>query len=181
MMNLLASALTGFGMLFGGLLGHFGPMHGDMGSTSPEHMGTSTLSNYHRPAPGIVGKVVSISGTTIMVNGRVQEGEMASTTYSVDASAAKFISFHLHGTASSTPITISDVKDGDLVLVMGTVSGTAVTAKTVVDGLPPHFKIGPPMMRDGHMMQDGHMMTGGDQEHPGMMGSSTSNRNTISE
>ena len=175
-MNLIAGAFAGLGMLFGGL---FGGHHGDMGmgqqnpeaSSSPrQFMGTSTPDHMGERAPGVLGKVVSVSGTTIIMNGRSDvprmmggmgtstmsnksmEG-MATTTYTVDASSAKIIKFGTR-TASSTPLTISDIKAGDNILVVGSVSGTTITATTIADGLPMR-----PMMRplSGAMMGRGRM------------------------
>jgi hypothetical protein len=39
--------------------------------------------------------------------------------------------------ASTTPLTLADLKIGGSVLVMGTVSRTSIVAKTVIYGVPP--------------------------------------------
>ena len=138
MMNLLASAIAGVGMLFGGLFGHPGPMHPNMGSTTPP----STTGTYKlKSSSEILGKVVSIASTTLMVSahGQPGSGDSATTTYSVDASAAKISEFEGKGQASSTPITLSDIKVGDIVLAIGTLSGTSMEATRVVDGLPSRY------------------------------------------
>jgi hypothetical protein len=100
--------------------------HGQMMASSTMRM---------RAAPGIVGKVSSVSGTTIIISGRSQLGESATSTYSVDASNARIISLHA-GTASSSAISISGIHNEDTVLVIGTVTGNSIAAKTVVDGFP---------------------------------------------
>ena len=175
MMNLMAGAFTGFGMLLGSLFGgHHGPPPQLEGSTTPRQhegpttleghmglMGTSTQErmNANKP-PAILGKVVSISGTTLTVTGRenipmMKTGEpvTATSTYTVDASGAKIIKFG-RNVSSSTPITVENISQGDAVLVIGTVSGTDVTATTVVDGFTTVRKPLPPAempMNKNHM------------------------------
>ena len=83
-----------------------------------------------RRAPGVMGTVSSISGTTIVVAGK--DG----TNYTVDASTATFRKGGMAGTAPVT-VTIADIKAGDTVGIRGTVSGTAVTATDVLDGVMP--------------------------------------------
>jgi hypothetical protein len=101
-------------------------------------------------APGVVGTVSAISGTTITLTGRTGFGSTtATTTYTVDASSATV----LKNNATST---VSSIAVGDRIFVQGTVSGSSVTAKTIFDGA-------------------GWMMGRGDRNgRPGMMGSSTS-------
>lgn len=71
---------------------------------------------------GTKGTVLSVSGTTITLTG--SDGQ----TYTVDASAAQI--------GKVTAISIGDVKVGDTLNVMGEVSGTTVTAKHIMDGVP---------------------------------------------
>ncbi len=72
--------------------------------------------------PGVRGTVTAINGSTLTVQGK--DG----TSYTVDASSA---------TASKMQtISISDVTVGDTVGIDGTVTGTTVTAKSLMDGLP---------------------------------------------
>ena len=88
--------------------------------------------------PGVVGKVASISGSTITLTA------MDSKTYTVDAGSAKILKMPeiaagtapVAGATRPTPatITISDIKVGDTLMVRGTVSGTSVTATDIVDG-----------------------------------------------
>ena len=155
MMNLLAGAFTGLGMMLSSLFGgHQGPPPQDTGSTTPRqhegtttfdgHMGMGTSTQDHldsKRSPAIQGKVVSVSGTTITITGHSQMPmttagmpmTTATTTYQVDASTAKLIKFGKN-TASSTPITLANISTGDSVLVIGTITGTSITATTVVDG-----------------------------------------------
>jgi hypothetical protein len=158
MMNLFASVFAGVGILFGGMFGHHAVMHEDATSTPPgdhgDHMmGSTTPEGNHRDdmmgstTPAVIGKVVSISGTTLTVTGR--SADNATTTYTVDASAAKFMKGKQ--TATSTPLTISTVSVGDSVLVIGTVSGTSVTAKVIINGLPPQKMMNPSMKPGMHM------------------------------
>jgi len=82
-------------------------------------------------APGVVGKVSAISGTTLTVTssgfGRGQNA--TPTTYTVNASTATVMK---NGTSSS----ITAVNVGDMVFVQGTVSGANVTATSIRDGIP---------------------------------------------
>lgn len=71
--------------------------------------------------PGIMGTVSAINGTTLTVTSK--EG----TVYTVTTTDAKF-QFGKGSTA-----TLADIKIGDTVLVQGTVTGTNVAAKTVLD------------------------------------------------
>ena len=71
---------------------------------------------------GTRGTVTSVSGNTITLTG--SDGK----SYTIDASTAKV--------GKMTTITASDVQVGDSLDVMGTVSGTNVTAKNIMDGVP---------------------------------------------
>ena len=111
-----------------------------MGSTTPGMRGM----------PGVMGKVTSITGTTLTLEGHAGPGS-ATTTYSVDASSAKILKAGTR-TASSTSISVTDIQTGDMVMVIGPVSGTSVTATTIIDGLMGHM--GGMMMHGG---QGGNM------------------------
>ena len=74
----------------------------------------------------VSGTVASVSGNTITVTGRDKN------TYSVDASNAKITKGF---GANSQTLAIGDVKQGDEVAVMGTVSGTNVAATAIMDGV----------------------------------------------
>lgn len=76
---------------------------------------------------GIAGTVTAVSGTTITLTSR------NGTVYAIDASSAKLTT----GFRAKTPITVSDVKVGDLIVASGTVSGTSVVATTVNDNGTP--------------------------------------------
>ena len=71
--------------------------------------------------PIVVGTVSAINGSTLTVQNN------AGATYSVDVSAAKIQK------KGVTNATISNIVIGDRVLIQGTVSGTSVTATTVID------------------------------------------------
>ena len=85
-----------------------------------------------RRAPGVMGTVSSINGTTIVVAGK--DG----TSYTVDASAATFhkAPTFVAGSKPTAPatITIADIAVGDTVSIQGTTTGTSVVAKEVMDG-----------------------------------------------
>lgn len=76
--------------------------------------------------PGIGGAIAAINGTTLIITG--QDG----TTYTVDAAKAKIT----RGFGPSTEtLTLTDIKVGDNIGIIGTVSGTTVTAKVIIDGV----------------------------------------------
>jgi hypothetical protein len=77
--------------------------------------------------PAVVGKVTAVSGTTISIESRMMN-QSASTTYTVNASSATI----MKANATST---VSSIKVGDEVLVIGTVSGTTVNATLIRDGM----------------------------------------------
>ena len=95
---------------------------------------TGTHSGTHKSS-GVMGTVASVSGNTITVTGK------NGTTYTVDASNAKFLkgssSTNTTATAPST-VTIANIAVGDTVAIRGTVTGTSVVATTVMDGLTGH-------------------------------------------
>lgn len=69
----------------------------------------------------IIGSVSAISGTSLTVTGT------NGTTYTVDASQAKLMQ------GMGARLSLSNVQTGDKVMVMGTINGTAVTAKRIND------------------------------------------------
>ena len=75
-----------------------------------------------RGGHGTRGTVSAVNGNTITLTS--SDGQ----TYTVDASAAQI------GKVST--ITVGDVQVGDSLDVMGDVSGTNVTAKHIMDGIP---------------------------------------------
>jgi hypothetical protein len=102
-------------------MGGFGMGHGPMGG-------------------GVHGKVTAVSGTTLTVED-TNPRDNTTTTYTVDASNAKV----LKGSSDAAPAasTLSAVVVGDEIGVMGTKSGTSVTATTIIDGPMPHGGRGP--------------------------------------
>ncbi len=78
---------------------------------------------------GVFGTVSAISGTTLTLASRGFGPNATATTYTVDASKATV----LKNNATST---LAAVAVGDTVAVQGTVSGTAVSATTIRDGMP---------------------------------------------
>lgn len=72
---------------------------------------------------GVAGTVSAVNGNTVTVTGK--DGK----TYTVDASGAKI--------SKVVDLSVSDIKVGDTVGVQGSVSGTTVTAKHIMDGVPP--------------------------------------------
>jgi len=76
--------------------------------------------------PVVIGKVTAISGSTITLASRTPGKDSATTTYTVNASAAVV----LNGTATSS---LSSITVGDNILVLGAVSGTSVTATKIIE------------------------------------------------
>ena len=109
---------------------------------------------------GVFGTVTAVSGTTITLTSKGFGASATETTYTVDASNAKFEK-SVSGAQPTTAI-ISDIAVGDTVGVRGTVTGTSVVATDVTDGL---------MMHGGR---------GGFGHGPGVMGTvSALNGNTV--
>lgn len=91
-------------------------------------MGTSTrMMNGERPA--VSGVVSAVNGTSLTVQSHGFGKGSATTTYTVDASSATV--YKNNATSSVSAIAVND-----RIIVMGTVSGTSVTAKTIRDGIP---------------------------------------------
>ena len=88
---------------------------------------------------GVMGTVSAVNGTTLTVTSKARPNRGSSATatvatpvtYTVDASSATV-------TKSGTASSVSAIAVGDTIMVRGTVSGTNVTAKTIMDGMP-HF------------------------------------------
>jgi hypothetical protein len=74
--------------------------------------------------PGIQGTVSGMSGNTITVTGS------NGTTYTVNASSATVDKLQ--------QLSVSDIRVGDTVGIQGQVSGSSVTAKHIMDGIPPN-------------------------------------------
>ncbi len=121
---------------------------------------TATQTQGTRPnkGPHVHGTVTAINGTSITIT-----DEHDSATYTIDASAATFKKAAVG--AAPTTVTIADIKVGDEVSAMGTLSGTTLAATEVMDG-----RFG------GHGMGG----PGGHGRGPGVMGTVTSvNGSTI--
>ena len=89
----------------------------------------------HKKIPAVWGTVSAIDGTTFTLIG----GATSTPIYTVDAGNAKILA--LIPTSATTTrgrptqiIQASHIKIGDTVMVQGTINGTSVTAKTVIDG-----------------------------------------------
>lgn len=99
----------------------------------------ATATTAHRGHPGlprvkpaVIGTVTAVNGTSLSVTDHSQ------TVYTVDDSQANITKGF---GKDATTMTTADVKTGDMVAVQGTVSGTNVTATSIVDGVP---------AKDGH-------------------------------
>ena len=72
--------------------------------------------------PGVMGTVTAVNGSTVRVTGK--DGK----TYTIDASNSTVGKFET--------INVSGISVGDTVGVQGTVNGTSLTAKNIMDGMP---------------------------------------------
>jgi hypothetical protein len=75
-----------------------------------------------RGGMGVEGTVTAVNGSTVTVTGR--DGK----SYTVDATNSTVGKFET--------IPVSSIQIGDSIGVQGTVSGTSVTAKSIMDGMP---------------------------------------------
>jgi hypothetical protein len=101
---------------------------------------------------GIHGTVSAVNGTTLTVSitndNDADDTAGSPTTYTVDASSATVLKGD--GTTKPASSTLSSVAVGDTVMIDGTVSGTSVTAKMIIDGpMPVKVKF----ERAGHLPQ----------------------------
>ncbi len=117
-----------------------GPNGGQRGG--PRMMGQGGKAMMKGEKPAVAGKIQSISGNTLTVASRGFGKDSATTTYSVDATNATVFK-------SNATSTISSLAVGDNVMVLGTVSGTNVTAKTIRDGMGMMRKEGEGAMPEG--------------------------------
>jgi len=85
---------------------------------------------------GIHGTVASVSGNTLTVTA-TNPKDNTTSTYIVDASSATVLKGD--GTIKPATSSLSAVAVGDEVMVDGTISGTNVTAKMLVDGPMPKW------------------------------------------
>ncbi len=89
------------------------------------HSGETKSGKHSRD--GVVGMVSSVNDSTITLIAQ------NSTTYSIDASKAEILKANLAPTAPSV-VGINDIKNGDMLLVQGTINGSSVQATTIFDG-----------------------------------------------
>lgn len=78
---------------------------------------------------GVRGMVTAVNGSTVTVTG------MDGKSYTVDASNSTV------GKLQTVPV--SSIQVGDSVGIQGTISGTSVTAKSIMDGMPTHVAPAP--------------------------------------
>jgi hypothetical protein len=81
-----------------------------------------------------LGKVESVSGSTITLSAQGMK-KTTSTNYTVDASNATITkrSMGMPGSGTSTSMTVADIHVGDHLMVIGTASGTSVSATSITD------------------------------------------------
>jgi len=96
-----------------------------IGTANAATMTGKRSANWTKPA--VRGKVTAISGTTLTV------ANASSTVFTVDASNATVMKIVAGAKAAAS--TVSAIQTGDTVSVMGTLSGTSVTATSIRDGV----------------------------------------------
>jgi len=80
---------------------------------------------------GIYGTVTAVSGNTVTVQSKTfTKGSTTSTmtTYTVDASVATIVK-------NKAASVVSAIAVGDTIMVQGTLTGTSIVAKTIIDGI----------------------------------------------
>lgn len=86
--------------------------------------------------PAALGKVTAINGNVITLSGR-DFATKSNTTYTVDAANATITKLNPPAAKgskpTSTPISISQISVGDMLIVQGTVPGTTIQATTIRD------------------------------------------------
>jgi hypothetical protein len=145
MLNYILSAVVGISMI-GYALFFPHPMNQVIGiyngvNNAPGSIGTNTYHPVFNPnmrnnpnGSSIIGNVTGVSSATLTVE-TIQRTSpaTASTTsviFTVDASGARFIK-----QGATTTTSISDIKIGDRIIAQGTINGTSVIAKTIIDTL----------------------------------------------
>jgi hypothetical protein len=107
-----------------------GPRDGGMPGRGPIQ-GFMMRDGHASTTLGIVGIVGSVNGNTLTVNSMARKmgpaKTISTTTYTVDASGAAVFK-------NATTSTVSAIAVGDVVMVQGTINGTNVVAKRIVDG-----------------------------------------------
>ena len=97
-------------------------------ATTAQHMGFKRGA-----APAAMGSVTAVSGNTITVTDK-----KSGTSYTVNASGATIQKFTAPAAgakpAAPATISVSNIAVGDNVTVIGTVSGTTITATKIMDG-----------------------------------------------
>lgn len=124
----MAIPAIAFTLLAGGAIAGYATMVSADTSTDQRVEKGEMIKNHagmfgkHGRGHGVMGNVTAVNGSTITVSGR--NGE----TYTVNADAATV--------QKMTTGSLSDVQVGDTIGVQGDVSGTTVTAKTIMADLP---------------------------------------------
>jgi hypothetical protein len=136
--KLAALPIVGALLLGGGAIaGYAGLASAQTPTTAVSGTATTTPWGMHRGGMGwrghgmhgVVGTVTAVSGNTVTLTGN------NGTTYTVDASSAQI--------SKVVTLSVGDIKVGDTVGVQGSVSGTSVTAKHIMDGVPPKAQAPP--------------------------------------
>jgi hypothetical protein len=109
--------------IFDGIMSMTRGDHGgqDMGDTASSTRPTSLPSPITgNGQPVIAGSVSAVNGNTLTITNK------SNVTYTVDVTNAKIVQGH-------TTVTVANVAVGDNVIIQGAVSGTSVTASSVID------------------------------------------------
>jgi|GEM_PF-3838013 len=125
----VGTALVNTGIMVGDNVNVFGTVSGTNVTATRIIDGNLPTGLFNKPAVNgsmkINGTVSAVNGNSLSLNGS------NGTTFTVDLSNAQIFSVSNN---SKTTIQASGIKTGDTLTVLGTVSGSNVTAKTVIDG-----------------------------------------------
>ena len=119
-----------------GFFGRIGNFFGDLfhwHSTNEDAISNGPQNDSTNNRAGVRGTVSAINGNTITLTA-VSMKDTTTSTYTIDATNAKIEKF-VSGSAP-TSITVSNIASGDTIMVFGTLSGTTLTASTIMDGVP---------------------------------------------
>jgi hypothetical protein len=126
------------GIAIAGLLVIASAAYAQTASTNKGFFGHGGHAAFVRP---IAGTVSAINGTTSLTMTVQASSTAAITTYTVNTSGSKILK-------SGATTTVSSIQVNDKISVIGTVAGTNITAKVIIDGVLPQTT-GPPAWTKG--------------------------------
>ncbi|MEI6478667.1 MAG: hypothetical protein WCO18_00085, partial [bacterium] len=131
----LAVVLMGVASIWHGMFGTHAPIN-----SNSQYGGMYGSNSQNRPVnqngSSMLGTVSNINNTTLTIQSLQRSNNTSASTtsvdFTVDTSNARIIK-----AGSTTTATIANIAVGDKVIVQGTINGNSITAKLVIDTLPP--------------------------------------------